>query len=98
MLVRDAVAGNATVVEFFFLAEFVIFAGFYGMLGIGMKLFDSDVTRIDFRTNPRRQPNAGCLEKREIMSFSVGKCCADNLSRGFVHHDLCFQRMSLFLS
>jgi len=34
VLVRDTVAGNAAVVEFFFPAEFVIFAGFYGMFGV----------------------------------------------------------------
>ena len=79
MLVRDTVAGNAAVVEFFFPAEFVIFAGFYWMFGVSVNLFDPDVTRINFRPNPRRKSDAGCLEQREIMGFSVGKSRADNL-------------------
>jgi len=97
VLVRDAAAGNIAVIELFFLAELVIFTGFYGMLRVGVKRFDSDITRIDFRSNPRCQSDAGGLEQREIMGFSIGKGCADHLPRGFVYHDLCFQCVPLFL-
>jgi hypothetical protein len=88
VLVRDAVAGNTAVVKLLFLAEFVIFVGFYGMLGVDMKLFDSEVILIDFFSNPRRQSDARHLEQCEIMGFSVGESSTDTLACGFIYDDL----------
>ena len=48
MFVRHALAGDFTVETFLLLGQFLLFAAFDRMLGIGVDFFNSNVARVNF--------------------------------------------------
>lgn len=80
MLVGDAMSENTAIELLLTEGQWMVFAALNRVFGVGVKLFDSDIPRIDLSSNPRCQSDAGCLEQREVMRFSIGEGCADNLS------------------
>ena len=58
------------------------------MLRIGVNLFDTHISCVDFRFGFGAHTNPRLLEKLEIMGFSVGKGGANNLLLLLVYHNL----------
>ena len=98
MFVRHALVGDFTVVTLLLTGQFLLFAAFDRVLGIGMDFLDSDVARVNFDLDAPQRANAGSLVQLEIMRFSMGERSANDDAGYLVYDDLRLSRVTFFLA
>ena len=98
MFVQDALPGQRTVVRFVRFGQWMLFAAFSRMFGVGMKPSNPHIAGIRDGLDLGPHPNLGILVQTEVVCSTAGKARTEHFSGQRVDYHLSFYRVPLLFA